>query len=115
MKYKVHIAPQAEEQLRDITFYIAKELQAPSAALSILNELEEAIGSLDLFPDRIPLTQEEPWHKQGIHKMTVKSFLVYFWIDEDAHIVHVTAVIYGKREQRNQLFRVECYGKSTSD
>ena len=106
MKYTVHIAPQAEEQLQDIMLNIAQELQAPAAALSTLDELEEAIASLDTFPERIPLTREEPWRQQGIRKMTVKNFLVYFWIDGDACVVHVTAVIYGKREQRNQLSRI---------
>lgn len=65
MKYTVHIAPQADEHLRDITLYIAQELQAPAAALSTLDELEEAIDSLDIFPERIPLTREESWRQQG--------------------------------------------------
>jgi len=106
MKYTVHITPQAEEHLQDIMHYIARKLQAPAAALSTLDELKEAINSLDTFPERIPLTQEEPWQQQGIHKMTVKNFLVYFWIDRDAGAVHVIAVIYGKREQRNQFSRI---------
>ena len=103
MKYAVYITPQAEEQLRDIIAYIADDLQSPTAALSTLNTVEEAMNSLDLFPNRIPTIDEEPWRQRGIHKMTVKNFLVYFIIDEETQTVHVIAVIYGKREQKEQL------------
>ena len=53
------------------------------------------------------LTEEEPWHSQGIHKMIVKNFLVYFWIDTDHLRVWVTAVVYGRRNQRSQLEQME--------
>jgi len=35
--------------------------------------------------------------------MAVKNFLVYFWIDTDGLLVWVTAVVYGRRSQRQQL------------
>ncbi len=63
------------------------------------------------MPARIPLTAEEPWHSQGIHKMVVKNFLVYFWIDDKNLCVWVTAVIYGRRNQRQQLEKMDA-GKS---
>jgi hypothetical protein len=39
--------------------------------------------------------------------MVVGNFLAYFWIDEPAQIVWVTAVVYGKRDQRQQLQQME--------
>lgn len=35
--------------------------------------------------------------------MVVKNHLVYFWIDDDSFRVWVIAVIYGRRDQREQL------------
>ncbi len=35
--------------------------------------------------------------------MVVKNFLVYFWIDDAGACVWVTAVVYGRRDQRKQL------------
>lgn len=35
--------------------------------------------------------------------MVVGKHLVYFWIDEAALTVRITAVIYGSRDQRRQL------------
>lgn len=53
------------------------------------------------------LTEEEPWHSMGIHRMTVGEYLVYFWIDEPEKKVQVTAVVYGRRDQREQLANME--------
>lgn len=77
--YVVKITTQAQEQLHQITHYIASELKAPDTALHLLDTLEDAISSLSEFPQRIALTEEEPWHNYGIRKMPVKNFLVYFW------------------------------------
>jgi toxin ParE1/3/4 len=105
--YAVKITAQAEEQLQEIIRYIASELKAPKAALRLLEEIESAISSLSQFPQRVALTEEEPWHSYGAHKMPVKNFLIYFWIDEESSKVQVTAVIYGKRHQIQQLSQMD--------
>lgn len=101
--YAVKITTQAENQMHEITRYIASELKAPDAALNLLDALEDAISSHSEYPQRVPLTEEEPWHSYGIRKMPVKNFLVYFWIDDDHLMVQITAVIYGRRDQIRQL------------
>ena len=77
-KYTVKLTRQAEEQLREIVEYIRFTLQAPNTASKMLDTLAEEIYSLDQFPYRAPLTEEEPWHSQGVHRISVKNFLVYF-------------------------------------
>ena len=47
--------------------------------------------------------EEEPWRSEGIRKIVVKNFLVYYWIDDKCNKVQVTAVIYSKRDQIEQL------------
>lgn len=56
---------------------------------------------------RVALIAEEPWHTKGIHRLPVKNFLVYFWVDEDNMKVQITAVIYGKRDQIRQLSQID--------
>lgn len=102
-EYHVKVTPQAQEQMREIAHYIAFELQAPDTAMRMLATLEDAITSLSHYPGRIALTEEEPWHSYGVHKMPVKNYLVYFWIDETACKVQIMAVVYGKRDQVKQL------------
>lgn len=101
--FTVKITSQAQEQIRQIVHYIRFTLQSPGAAMKMLDTLEREIASLSSFPNRVPLTNEEPWHSRGIHKLPVKNHLVYFWVDEEAKLVQVIAVIYARRDQRDQL------------
>lgn len=105
--YVVKITSQAEEQIQEIINYITHELKAPDAALHLLDTLEYSFSSLTHFPQRIALIDEEPWHTKGIHRLPVKNFLVYFWIDEDNLKIQVTAVIYEKRDQLCQLAHMD--------
>ena len=41
------------------------------------------------------------------HKMPVKNYLVYFWINEIKNMVYITAVIYSQREQKRQLSKMK--------
>ena len=62
-------------------------------------DLESAIDSLALLPDRIPLAREDSWKKQGIHAMVIRNYLIYFLIDEAKHQVYIVRIIYEKRDQ----------------
>jgi toxin ParE1/3/4 len=81
--YIVKITEQAQKQIREITHYITYELESPDAALHLLDKLQDAIASLSLFPQRVALTDEEPWRSNGVHRLPAKNFLIYFWVDED--------------------------------
>jgi len=105
--YIVKTTSQAEEQIQEIIHYIAFELKAPEAALNLLDTLENAFVSLAHFPQRVALIDKEPWRTKGIHRLPVKNFLVYFWIDEDNMKVQITAVIYVKRDQLHQLSQMQ--------
>lgn len=110
MEYEVKITPYALRQMREVVRYISTTLQSPENAAHWLDTIKAELASLFSMPARIPLTEEEPWHSQGIHKMVVKNFLVYFWIDTDNLRVWVTAVVYGRRNQRRQLEQMEMDG-----
>lgn len=105
--YEVKITSQAEEQMQEIIHYITHELNAPDAALHLLDALEDAFASLAHFPQRIALVDKEPWYTKGIHRLPIKNFLVYFWIDVDNIKVQVTAIIYNKRDQLHQLSHMD--------
>lgn len=99
MQYEVKLTPQAVEQIQETVSYISHILLEPEIARRWVDFLQQEISSLNSMPARFPLTEEEPWHSYGIRKMTVKNFLVYYWIDEEKKAVTVTAVIYGRRDQ----------------
>lgn len=101
--YLIHITQFAENQLSDIKNYIANDLHAVDSAIKVLGYLEHEINKLSQMPHRIVLVAEEPWHSEGIHKMVIRNFIVYFLIDELNMIVHITAVVHKKRDQLRQL------------
>jgi toxin ParE1/3/4 len=72
-------------------------------AIRMLDTLEKEILSLSTLPNRVALTEEEPWHSAGIRKIPVKNYLVYFWVNEERKKVQITAVVFGQRDQRNVL------------
>lgn len=106
-EYKVKITSQANMQMLEIFSYIRDALKDPFAASRLLSEIEKSILSLRNMPKRVSLAGEEPWHSYGIHKMPVKNFIVYFWVNDEQKEVHVTAVIYGKRDQLEQLRQMD--------
>lgn len=102
-RYDVKITLRAEQSMQEIANYIAVDLMEPQTAVKLLRTLKKTIDSLNMFPGRIHLTPEEPWHSLGIHRLVVKGCYVYFWIDEPNLCVHVTDVIYAGQDQPAQL------------
>lgn len=82
-EYEVKVTRQAMEQMREIVHYIS------------------------IFPKKHALIQEEPWRSEGIRRIVVKNFLIYFWVDDENNKVQVTAVIYNKRDQIRQLINMD--------
>ena len=107
MSYTVKVTKQAYGQMRDIVLYVTDELFAPDAAQNLLDKFEKAINELAEMPQRHSLADEEPWRSEGVRKIVVRNFLIYFWVDEENMRVQVTAVIYQKRDQLARLAKME--------
>ena len=101
--YRIKMFAKAKAQVKSVAEYIKEELHAPLSAKNVTNDIKKAIASLKTMPERIPLVRFEPWRSRGFRCMTVRNYLIYFWIDETARQVNVIAVIYGKRDQMAQL------------
>ena len=112
ISYEVKVTKQAYQQIKEIMLYITNELFAPEAAVNLLDQMQEAINSLAEMPKRHSLVEEEPWRGQGIRKIMVRNFLIYFWIDDENVRVQVTAVIYAKRNQLVQLAKLDINGNT---
>ena len=105
--YEVKVTRQAMEQMQEIVHYISKELLAPEAADKLLDKMQDAIISLSDTPKRYALIEEEPWRHEGVRKIVVKNFLIYYWVDEENLKVQVIAVIYNKIDQLRQLLNMD--------
>lgn len=105
--YEVRVTKQAQNQMSEIFDYICEELFARDAAIALLNKMEKQILALEESPKRYPLVDKDPFRTEGIRKVIVNKFLVYFWIDEVNQVMQVTAVIYEKRDQVKQLKKMK--------
>lgn len=103
MAYEVYLTDNAFRQLQDAIGYISTVLLEPEVAKQWSLRLKAEIMSLDTMPFRFPLIEHEPWRSEGIRKMNVQNFLVYYWVNEKANTVWVTAIVYGKRDQLSAL------------
>lgn len=106
-QYKVQITKYALAQMEEIKEYIANELLSPQAAYNLFLEMKNKVALLNSMPERNPLVDAKKWREQGIRKIIIKNFIMYYWIDEEQQIVHITAVIYGKRNQLKELGEME--------
>lgn len=103
MKYKVKLTNHALTQLKEVVKYISSILLEPEVARHWSNRIKKEILTLDHMPLRYPLVDEEPWRSEGVHRMTVENFIVYYWVNNDTSIVWITAVVYGRRDQLSAL------------
>lgn len=103
MSYDVRISAQAEEDLRSIYAYIARELQSPQNALGQLLRLEKSISGLDEMPLRYRAYKKEPWHSRGLRIMPVDNYLVFYIPDLETQTVNIVRVMYGGRDVNKHL------------
>ena len=103
MTHTVKLTDHAICKLKDAMGYISKVLFEPETAQRLSERIKKDISSLDCLPFRYPLVDEEPWRTEGIRKMPVGNFIVYYWVNDDTSTVWVTSVIYGRRDQISAL------------
>lgn len=106
-EYEVRVTRQALEQMKEIVHCISYDLMAPDAADNLLDKFKAEIMKLSGFPKKHALIEEEPWRTEGVRKIVVKNFLIYYWVDDDNSRVQVTGVIYSRRDQIRQLANMD--------
>ena len=92
-----------QNKCKKTVFYIANKLESPETAMKWSEYLRNEIETLQILPSRYKCVDIEPWKSNGIRKMPVKNFLIYYMIDENSTTVWITSIIYAKRNQLNQL------------
>ena len=103
MKYKIIRTAKADEQLRDIIFYIAEDSGNVDVALQYLDKLEKAVMNLSEFPYAGVKPRYSILQKQGYLVLIVERHLVFYKVDEEEKTVTVYAVVAGRREYKNLL------------
>lgn len=96
--YRIIYAPLAYLDLRDIYAYIALELEAPEAAQNQIDRIQNQVETLDTMPYRHAVVDWEPWRSQGVHRLPVNRYVVFYTTDEPVHLVTIIRIVYGGRD-----------------
>lgn len=92
--YKVMMLPQAEEDIMSNTDYIAFEKKSPETALELAMGFRNKIAELEFMPAQHELDEDEELAFRGIRKCYYKNYKIFFFIDENNHIVYVLRVLH---------------------
>ncbi|MCM1542511.1 MAG: type II toxin-antitoxin system RelE/ParE family toxin [Blautia sp.] len=103
MKYTIIRTDKADEQLRDIIFYIAEDSGSVEIALAYLDKLEKAIRNLEEFPYAGSTPRYSILRKQGYLVLIVEKHLVFYKINEEKKEVIIYSIVDGRREYKNLI------------
>jgi len=101
--YKIVRTDKAEDQLRDIIFYIADDSGSIDTALKYLDKIEEAINRLKKFPNSGSIPRYSILRKQGYRVVIVEKHLIFYKVSEENKTVIVYAIVDGRREYKNLI------------
>lgn len=101
--YRLVITEPAEIDLRDIADYFANELMEPAIARRMITQIAEAIFQLEQLPFRNGLVRDERLAGQGIRKLLVDSYIVFYVVSDGEGTVTIIRILYGKRNWSSLL------------
>lgn len=103
MQYKIVRTDKADEQLREIIFYIADDSGSVDIALNYLDKIEKAINRLSDFPLSGSTPRYSILRKQGYRVFIVERHLVFYKVNDEKREVTIYAVADGRREYKNLI------------
>lgn len=103
MSYEILRTERAEDQLREIIFYIADDSGSVDIALNYLEKIEKAINRLRDFPESGSEPHYSILKKQGYKVLIVERHLVFYKINESTKTVIIYAVVDSRQEYRNLI------------
>lgn len=95
--YRLHYTPEFFDDLRDIYSYIAYHFQEKRTAQNLVGRIKTEIKELRKMPEQCPPVSWEPWHSMGMRSFPVGSYVVFYEIDKENQVVHISRVFYGGR------------------
>ena len=96
VKYKRIILPQAEADIEETLKYISEELCNPTAAVKLIEDMQEAMENISLFPYSCPTIKDEKVTLgTEYRRVVVGNFVLIYKVVEEEKEVRIMAVFYG--------------------
>ena len=100
-EYPVKITEKALGDMNGIYDYIAVNLQSPENAMGQYNRIADRVLELGFFPEKVILVDFEPERSQGLRRMLVDNYSVFYVFKEE--LVTVTRVLYSASDIEKRL------------
>jgi len=101
--YKIMRTDKAEDQLRNIIYYIADDSGSVDIALKYLDKIEESINRLKQFPNSGSIPGYSILKKQGYRVIIVEKHLIFYKVNEENKAVIIYAIVDERREYQNLI------------
>ncbi|WP_416327923.1 type II toxin-antitoxin system RelE/ParE family toxin [[Clostridium] innocuum] len=96
--YRLEFLPLARKDMVEIVRYISQELENPDAAERLTMKLIETTEKLSMFPYVGNAYHSLRPLKNEYRKISVKNYLMFYWVDEENKAIVVTRVLYMRRD-----------------
>ena len=100
-EYSVKITEKALGDMNGIYEYIAVNLQSSENAMGQYNRIADRVLELGFFPEKFRLVDFEPERLQGLRRMLVDNYSVFYVFKEE--LVTVTRVLYSASDIEKRL------------
>ena len=101
--YQIVRTEKADNQLRDLIYYIADDSGSVDVALNYLDKLEKAMMRLSEFPESGSTPRYAILRKQGYRVLIVEKHLAFYKVDHINKVVTIYAVVDNRQEYRNLI------------
>ena len=93
-KYEVKLYARAYRDMEDIYAYIANNLHDPNAAQNIIDEIENAVFSLELMPERGAVRRSGIYANRDYCQLFVGNYIIVYRVKKEEKQVHIVTVRY---------------------
>lgn len=102
-RYRILVTGPAVDDLRSIAQYIANELLEPAIARRLIGKIKGAVMNLAELPTRHALVADDSLAAQGIRRLLVENYIVFYMISQEDETVTVVRLLHGRRNWEHLL------------
>lgn len=102
-RYHVKITELAEEDLEELGDYIAYELKNPFAAENTVKGIRRKIQSLEDFPEKNGLDEDDILAGLGVRKTYYHNYKIYYIVEEDS--IYIIRILHSLTDSKSRLYR----------
>jgi toxin ParE1/3/4 len=96
--YEIVYLPIAKQDIIDIILYISDQLNAPKAAMDLLDAFDHSISLLSEFPYAHKIYRPLRALEVEYRMLPVKNYAVFYTVREQEKVVEIHRVIYARMD-----------------